>query len=186
MPAPRTTRPAARYTPVAKRYIRLLGTALTVAVALTALSTAVSARTLRLRLAPGHDMSAHTSPRIVAENTIASEDDAGSPPVEGMTASVPTNRGDGGEAPSARAMAAAARAAKALADEDGEPFEAAGAIRTEIIGATDAAPAPQPPTGQPVTAANQRRAAAGITPSTRVPATPAQPRAGITCIAGCY
>lgn len=186
MPVPYTTRPAVRNAPVASRSVRLLGTALTVALALTVLSTPASSRTLRLRLVPGLDTSAHAAPRVVAENTITTEVDAASPPADGMTAPVPTLRGDGGEAPSVRAAAAAARAAKALADEDGEPFEAAGATRTEIIGAPDTAPAPQPPIGQLVTAANQRRAAAGIAQSTRVPAATAQPGAAITCIAGCY
>ena len=77
---------------------------------------------------------------------------------------------DTAEPPSPRAAAAAERAARALAEEDGSSFDGGAPAEAELLPA-DASTA-KPPQGQPVTTAGTKR-------NTAAAKSPA-------CIAGCY
>lgn len=163
------------------RRFRLAGSFLA-AMSLFAVVSPATARTLRVRLLTRLELPTR-APIIVAQNSPAEipavgSSDAASPASPSQL--TPAARNDGAEPLSERAAAAAARAARALADEDDGPFDGAAATETEII----AAPSPQP-TGQPVTASNQRRTTAAMLPKTSV-ANPVQPsKATTTCLAGC-
>ena len=102
----------------------------------------------------------------------------------GMQSAAPpainAGRNEGGEPLSARAAAAAERASRALAKEDGSDFEGVATVETDPIMAEQPAITA---VGQTVTPDQRRQtsAAAGSTARGN-----SAPKSSTTCIAGCY
>ncbi len=91
-------------------------------------------------------------------------------------------RPDTPEPLSERAAAAAARAKRALSEEDGGQFDGNTPTQTELVIADEPAAAAPAAAGQPISDEQKRRSAANLQPPSQRAA--AQPSA--TCIAGCY
>ena len=129
---------------------------LAVAVACAVISAPASAKILKLRMGPGMMSS------DIAMSEPASKDPSQTAAIK--PAADPANRP---EPMSERAKAAAERAARALAEEEGREYDGGATVASDLI---DAAEEPVAPKGQPVAAGDRRQKAATSSPS---------------CIAGC-
>ncbi len=122
----------------------------------------------------------------VAAQVTAQDAATMSPP--GMKAVLPPTfelRVESAEPMSPRAAAAADRAARALAGEEGSEFDGGAPAEADLIAAEQpvAVAAPVAAAGQPVTDATRRRSSAAVA---QPPPAPTAAKANTTCIAGCY
>ena len=176
-------------------WLKPISLAVTVVLATTMLATPASARKLRVRLDPWQTEKSDPQPAM----TVAQNNDGASagvllrgivppasappamvvqPPVTNRATERAANtatRSDGSDPLSARAAAAADRASRALAEEQGVSLDDGTTGQTELVPAEESAPV-----GQPVTSANTQRASAALRPQE------APEKRSPACVAGCY